>query len=205
MPDSGERELIEPTSSRKTGHQMREEVAIPQSKFWSIIVPVWKNYGNGNGEEPEKKKVQQQAQSGIQLKVRSQGLTLYWGYGAFTKSDLSWLPSERPKKQLEESDADICIQPNGQKQLTPVVELGKAERSWGEGQSCRRTRSLNYSGPPTSLKHGTTKQTAYTSWYEAPNAHRVEGFQVCVHSEMKHPILKRLEAPGSLEVRWGWG
>jgi hypothetical protein len=30
---SRERELIEPTSSRKTGHQVRERVAIPQSKF----------------------------------------------------------------------------------------------------------------------------------------------------------------------------
>jgi hypothetical protein len=32
MSDS-ERELIEPTSSRKTGHQMREGFAIPQSKL----------------------------------------------------------------------------------------------------------------------------------------------------------------------------
>jgi hypothetical protein len=30
-PDSRERELIEPTSSRKTGHQVRDGVAIPQS------------------------------------------------------------------------------------------------------------------------------------------------------------------------------
>ena len=33
MPNSRERELIEPTSSRKTGHLMRERVAIPQSKL----------------------------------------------------------------------------------------------------------------------------------------------------------------------------
>ena len=40
-----------------------------------------------------------------------------------------------------------------------------------------------------------------------PNTHTVEDFQVCVHSEMMHLTLKRLEAPGSLEVRWGgdWG
>jgi hypothetical protein len=31
MPYSRERELIEPISSRKTGHQMREGVVIPQS------------------------------------------------------------------------------------------------------------------------------------------------------------------------------
>jgi hypothetical protein len=28
---------------------------------------------------------------------------------------------------------------------------------------------------------------------------------VCVHSEMMHLNLNRLEAPGSLEVRWGGG
>jgi hypothetical protein len=33
MPDSRERELVEPTSSRKTGHQMRERGAIPQSQL----------------------------------------------------------------------------------------------------------------------------------------------------------------------------
>jgi hypothetical protein len=32
MPYSKEREIIEPTSSRKIGHQVREGVAIPQSK-----------------------------------------------------------------------------------------------------------------------------------------------------------------------------
>ena len=31
MPNSRERELIEPTSSRKTGYQVRDGVAIPQS------------------------------------------------------------------------------------------------------------------------------------------------------------------------------
>jgi hypothetical protein len=40
MPDSREREFIEPTSSRKTGHQRREEIAIPQSKLSPIIVPI---------------------------------------------------------------------------------------------------------------------------------------------------------------------
>jgi hypothetical protein len=35
--------------------------------------------------------------------------------------------------------------------------------------------------------------------------HAVEDFQIYVHSEMMHLTLKRLEAPGSLEVRWGGG
>jgi hypothetical protein len=33
IPDSKKRELIESTSSRKTGHQIRDVVAIPQSHF----------------------------------------------------------------------------------------------------------------------------------------------------------------------------
>jgi hypothetical protein len=31
------------------------------------------------------------------------------------------------------------------------------------------------------------------------------GLQVCVHSELMHLILRRLEALGSLEVRWDGG
>jgi hypothetical protein len=59
------RELVEPTSRRKTGQQVREGFAIPQSKLWPIIVPVRKNFRDGNIEKPEEKKVQQQTQSGI--------------------------------------------------------------------------------------------------------------------------------------------
>jgi hypothetical protein len=55
-----------------------------------------------------------------------------------------------------------------------------------------------------SLKPRTTKQTAYTSGYEAPNTHIAKDFQVCVHSEMMHLTLKRLETPGS-QVVWGVG
>jgi hypothetical protein len=49
-----------------------------------------------------------------------------WGYDMFTKRDLPWLLSERPKNQLKESDADILHSTNGQKLLTLVVELGKS-------------------------------------------------------------------------------
>ena len=41
----------------------------------------------------------------------------------------------------------------GQKQLTPV-ELWNAERSWGEGWSCRRTGTLNSSGTLRFLNTG---------------------------------------------------
>jgi hypothetical protein len=75
MLDSSERGLIEPTFSRMTEHQVRGG-AVPQSQLWLIIVLFWMNYRDGNREEPEKKKAQRQAQRGMQLKGRSQGLTL---------------------------------------------------------------------------------------------------------------------------------
>jgi hypothetical protein len=55
---------------------VRDGIAFPQSKLWPIIVLVRKNCRERNGEKPEGKKDQGQAQSGIQLKGRSQDLTL---------------------------------------------------------------------------------------------------------------------------------
>jgi len=40
MAYSGERELTESTTRRKTGHQVRNGVAIPQSKTLTRIAPV---------------------------------------------------------------------------------------------------------------------------------------------------------------------
>jgi hypothetical protein len=99
------------------------------------------------------------------------------------------------------SQMQIFAPSNGQKQLTPVVELGKTGRSCG-GQSCRRTSNLNWT---PEISQTLDHQTAHTSWYEAPNTYTAEDFWVCVHSEMMHLTLKRLEDPGSLEVRWGGG
>jgi hypothetical protein len=49
----------------------------------------------------------------------------------------------RKIQQAVETVKCRCLHPtNGQKQLIPVVELEKGERSW-EGQSCTRTSSLN--------------------------------------------------------------
>jgi hypothetical protein len=39
-PESREKEFTEPTSYRKTGHQVRDGIAIPQSHFCAIIVSV---------------------------------------------------------------------------------------------------------------------------------------------------------------------
>jgi hypothetical protein len=52
MSFTGEKEHVEPTSCRKTGHQMKDRVAIPHSKLRPIIVPVSKNCKDGNREKP---------------------------------------------------------------------------------------------------------------------------------------------------------
>jgi hypothetical protein len=59
-------------------------------------------------------------------------------------------------------------------------------------------QDLSNTGPPN-RQHAPADMRLHT--------HTVEDFWVCVHSEMMHITLKRLEAPGSLEVRWdrGWG
>jgi hypothetical protein len=62
-------------------------------------------------------------------------------------------------------------------------------------------------GHLSTLDHQTRQDTPADMRTPPPNTHTVEDGQVYVHSEMMHLTLKRLEAPGSLEVRWGgrWG
>ena len=66
-----ESELVEPTSSRNTGHQVRDGCAITQSKIMTQIFPV----GKQHGQEMEKSLRKRNAETtGIQLKGRTQGL-----------------------------------------------------------------------------------------------------------------------------------
>jgi hypothetical protein len=194
MPDSRESELIEPTSSRKAGHHMREgghsivktlthnHPCLKELQGW-----IWR--GSWGNKGPETDPTWDLAQG------KSQGLILT---GAMERSQ------KRPimtalweTQQAAERVRWRYLHPtNGQKQLTPVVELGKVVG----GQAF----SINLD-PSRSLKHWTTKQAAYTSWYEAPNTHIAEDCRVCIHSEMMYLTLKRLEVPGSLEDQWGRG
>jgi hypothetical protein len=57
---------------------------------------------------------------------------------------------------------------NGQKLLTPVVELGKSWKNLMESQPCKGTSSINYPGFLRSLNHWPTNEAAYTRCYETP-------------------------------------
>jgi hypothetical protein len=69
MPNCKEWELNRAHLQQEERYQVRDWVTILQSQLWPIIVSVWKNCRDGNGEESEEKKVQRQAQSDIQCKV----------------------------------------------------------------------------------------------------------------------------------------
>jgi hypothetical protein len=82
-----------------------------------------------NGEEPVEKKVQQQTQSGIQLKGRSQSLTLLLRLWSTHKKGPSMTALWKTQQAAERVRCKYLHPTNGQKLLTPVVELGKAERN----------------------------------------------------------------------------
>jgi hypothetical protein len=88
-----------------------------------------KNYRDGNGEEPEEKKVQMQAQSGIQLNGRSQELTLLLRLWSTNIKEPIMITLQKTEQAAERVRCRYLHPTNGQKLLTPVVELGKMERS----------------------------------------------------------------------------
>ena len=83
------------------------------------------NYRDGNREEPEEKK----AQSGMELKGRSQRLTLLLRlWNAHKKESIMNAP-QKTQQAAERVRCRYLHPSNGQKQLIPIVEFGKAERS----------------------------------------------------------------------------
>jgi hypothetical protein len=68
------------------------------------------------------------------------------------------------QKTQQETERVRCIYlhpTNGQKQLTPVVELGNAERIEEKGSTVGGPAVLINLDPPRFFKHWITKQTSY--------------------------------------------
>jgi hypothetical protein len=101
---------------------------------------------DGNGEEPEEKKVQQQAQSGIQLKGRYQGLTLLLRLQRAHKKGSILTALQKTQQAAETLRCRYLHPTNGQKLLTPVVELGKAEKKDQQSQLIWSPQDLSNTG-----------------------------------------------------------
>jgi hypothetical protein len=67
----------------------------------------------------------------------------YWCYEALIKKGSIKTSLQKTQQAAERVRYRYLHSTNGQKQLTPVAELGKPERSWWEGWFYKRTSSLN--------------------------------------------------------------
>jgi hypothetical protein len=65
-------------------------------------------------------------QSGIELKGRSQGLTLFLQLWSAHKKEPIMTALQKTQQAAERVTCRYLYPTNGQKQLTPVVELGKS-------------------------------------------------------------------------------
>jgi hypothetical protein len=133
----------------------------------------------------------------IQLKGRSQGSLLLRLWSTHKKGP-NMTALWKTQQATESVWCRYLHQFNGWKQLTPVVELAKAEEAEEGTPVGGPAVSINLS----SLKH----QSANTSWYETPNTY-IEEFLVCVHSEMMHLTCKRFRGARDFrgQVGQGWG
>ena len=95
-------------------------------KLYPRIVSVWKNYWKKNGEKPKEKEIQWQAQIGIQLNKRHQGLTLLLMLWCAHKNGPIMTALLKTQPAGERVRCRNLHATNGQKLGTPVVELGKS-------------------------------------------------------------------------------
>jgi hypothetical protein len=87
-----------------------------------------------NGEDPEEKKVQRQAQSRIQLKGRSQGLTLLLRVWSTHKKGPSMTVPRKTQQAAKRVRCRYLHPTNGQKQLNPGWNREKLKEAEEKGE-----------------------------------------------------------------------
>ena len=80
---------------------------------------------------------------------------------------------------------------------------GKLEEWEQEGDPVgEKALSINLDPEVSQNTKPPTNQATYTSWYEAPHTYTAEDSWVWFQSEKVRLTLKRLAAPGDLEIWW---
>jgi hypothetical protein len=125
MSYSGARELVDPSFSKKTGHQVKDGVAIPQLKILTQNCSSLKEMQDKN-EATEEKKVQRQAQSVIQLKGWPQVLTLLQKLWNDHKTGPIMTALQKHQQLAEKVRCRYLHPTNGVKLVITVVELGES-------------------------------------------------------------------------------
>lgn len=118
----------------------------------------------------------------------------YWCYGMLTDRNLAWLSPEQATQRVKCRCSHLT---NGQKPWTPVVELGKSWKKLRWGRPHRKTRNFKKPGSLRCVRHWTTNQAEYTSWYDAHNTCTAE--DCLVWTQSVHLTPQETWAP------WEWG